>query len=84
MLGLMLWAFRWAKTVTDFSLRASGLVAAGGDSLDEELHEFAPLPISLWGIFLDLRDALAERQEPRLDVLGGQPVILPRGKVGLN
>jgi hypothetical protein len=40
------------------------LVAVGGDSLDEEPDQFAPLLESLRRICLDLRDALPERQEP--------------------
>jgi hypothetical protein len=38
------------------------LVAVGGDSLDEEPNQFAPLLESLRGIGLDLRGPLPEGQ----------------------
>jgi hypothetical protein len=73
-----------AEAVRYEYLRRVILASAYRNPLHEQLYEFPSLAASLRGIFLYLRHALPERQEPRRGIGGGQSVLLSRDKVSLD
>ena len=57
--------FGWPEAVGDLHSGMAVLIAPGGDLLDEEPDQLAPLLQRLFGIGFDLFDATRQSNEPR-------------------
>ena len=75
---------RRTEAVRYTHLRGAVLAPAHDDPLHEQLYEFTTPAASLWRVFIYLRHALLELQEPLGGVSRGKAVTLPRGKVSLD